>query len=250
MKINITLIGIIFVFFSAIQADNRIVLYLKHAPAEALAQAEKDAFKQSLATRIAQLDNKTPGELSRSAIKYSLKANTMPPLSGFVAVYAGYMDISDMDGLLAFPLRHAIPKVFIAITPEIKLVNIKGNTFSHREFINDQNNPCQLFMCEIKQDEKNYRYWEVNEIEIPADKKINPLTVVLLTHPENIFIPTGIFMATPNAQMILPDIYVIGRKNNEDALLKSLDIRRYFEQITIEQKKAAETSVQQMITNI
>ncbi len=236
--------------FSGLFADNRIILYLSHAPVGARAQAEQEAASSSLAQKIAHMETKSPGTISQKMVKRSLKSNLKPKLSGLVALYGGYMDISDPDGLIAFPLRHATPKLYLAITPRITLANVKENTYSHREYVSDNDSPVALYVCELKQDEKKNSYWEIQEAKMPEDKKINPLTVVILTSPKNIFVPTGHFLTTQNPQLILPDLYVIGRSSTDDALLQSLDIRQFFEPVSAQQKKASDNALQKMISNL
>jgi hypothetical protein len=232
----------------SLQADNRIIVYLQHAPDKVISQAEQEAKDTSLATKIASLETKTPGKLGYSMFKNSLRAYFKPQLSGFVGIYGGYLDISDPNGLLSYPLRHTTPKIYVAITPTIHMVDIKGNTFSHREFVLGE--PVSYYSFEMKEDEKKNSFWDVKEIPVPADKKINPITLVILSNPKNIYIPKGQFIITPNVQLVLPSIYVVGRNNNDAALLNMLDIRRYFEPIKFEEKKATDLSFQKMITNL
>ena len=85
---------------------------------------------------------------------------------------------------------------------------------------------------------------------MPKNKKINPITVIILAKPKNLFVLEGDFMAAKNVQLILPNIYVIGNKDKEKILLKMLDIKRYFERIKAKEKKASDTSMQKMITNL
>lgn len=236
--------------FDTLHSDNRIIAYLKQVPENTLQSVEKEANQMNLAEKIASLDSKTPGVVSQKIVKNALRSALRPNLSGVLAIYGGYMDISDSDGLISFPLRHITPKLYLAITPRIRLINIKGNTFAHREYLSDDQNPTVIYSFELKQDEKKYTYWDVKEESIPQDKKINPITMVLITNPKNIYIQEGQHIATPNVQLILPDIYLTGRENNEQALLTALDMRRYFEPITVDEKKAGDMVLQRMITNL
>ncbi len=235
-------------FFLYLGADNRIILFLKHVPSNVVSDVEQEAKSQSLATKIAKMDEKTPASISKKIVKNSLRTNVLPALSGFFAIYGGYIDISDIDGLISFPLRHASPKIYIAVTAHINLVNIKGNTFSHREYKSDE--PVTLYVCELKKDKKKLDYWEVKESPIPTDRKVNPLTLVILTNPKNIYIPQGEFLAIDKPHLNLPDVYVTGRLGNEDNLLQNLDIRRFFEPISTEEKKINDVAIQTMITNL
>lgn len=231
-----------------LDADNRIILYLKHPPSNILETVKQEAKNISLASQLASLETQTPGQVSQSIVNSALDRNLKPSLGGFAAIYAGYIDISNKDGLFSFPLRHTTQKVYLIITPQINLINIKENTYSHRELAD--NAPAVMYSCELKIDDKQQSYWEVREEALPQEKKINPLTIVIFSHPNNFFVPQGHFFALPNVQLVLPDIYVIGRTDVEAALSASLDLRRFFEPITTDQKRPSDTSMQHMITNL
>jgi len=264
------------------------MLFLKNAPEESLAGAIAEAEQKKTATldKLAVMDQQTPYFNSIKNLKNAIRSQLIQKLSGFLAIYSGYMDYSDAQGLIFFPLRHANPKLYVAITPDINLIKVKGETMSHREFIMDANNPVKLYSCERKQEEikkpgqqaqpgttpppqipgiptlpglpgapgavppvaKRF-YWEIQEIAPPADKKINPLTIVLLTKPSNIYVPVGNFLAADSPHLVLPDFYVTGKVDNEEILLKAIDYGNYFEKINTEEKKS-DTSMQKMISNI
>ncbi len=243
-------IWLIFALKTPINADNRIILYLKHAPENILNTVEAEAAQANLEERLSKIEGKMPGETSRKIAKYSMRKHIRPELSGFIGIYGGYMDISSRDGLISFPLRHSTPKIYIAVTPRINLINIKGNTFSHREFSTDEDNSTKLYSFELKKDEKQFTYWDIREEQIPADKKINPITLVILTNPKNLYIPTGHYLSVENPQLILPDIFVVDRIRTDQSILQVLDISRYFEAITIDKRKISDTSAQSMVTNL
>jgi hypothetical protein len=208
-------------------ADNRIILYLSHAPQQVLQSVESEV-----------LSKRQPAQgLAR------------PALNGIAALYGGYFNISASDGLISFPLRHTAQKVYLAITPSIQLVHAKSNTISHRTYEADAI-PTAIYSCELKKDDKNRWFWAVKKEAMPSDRVINPLTVVLLTPPSNIFIPEGEFLANENQQLVLPNAMLLSRQGNEASILKAMDIRPYFEGISMEKKKNNDTSTQQMIKNI
>ncbi len=212
---------IILILLTHIQlcADSRIVIYLTHPQREIITGAGQ-----------------------------TLKDYKNLPLSGFACIYAGYMDMSDPDGLVSFPLRHTSPKIYVAITPRIELVNVKENTFSHRKFVPGQ--PAIIYKFERKTDTKNNLYWDVTTEKIPADLTINPLAIVIITNPNNIYISTGNFLCTDSGQMVLPPFYVVGRNNNEAANSNFSSIQRFFEPISKEQQKINDNSTRQLIKTI
>ncbi len=249
-----TIITIIFTIIvvssiSRIQADTRIVIHLTHAPEEVIRNIEQEYKTARDPHKILGTDI-TPSELSTKQLKSSIRKHLTPALSGFMTIYGGYIDVSDPDGLISFPLRHDEPKLYIAITPEVKLVNIRGKTFSHQEYIVNEQNPVKLYSFEKKQDEDKKSYWDVQEITAPEDKAIDHITTIILSKPKNLFIQTGHFFTVAGEQFVLPPIYVLGNKDKEKILLKTLDLQNYFERIKIEKKKPTENTEQKLITNI
>ncbi len=251
-RVIVLLIVVIWTISAPLIADNRIIIYFKHAPEAVLQDAELEAKSTGLAEKIIKnIDTLTPGQNTQKVARNTLRSFIQPPLSGIFAHYGGYSDISNPDGLISFPLRHTVQKLYIAITPQINLFTVRDNTFSHREYIIDANNQTKLYLFQLKENEKKQWYWEVTEEKLPDDKRINNLTVVILTDPKNIYVPTGKFLASQNVQLIIPDIYLIGRSSNEEVLLRHLiDQDRYFESITTEEKKASDFAIQSMITNL
>ena len=49
---------------------------------------------------------------------------------------------------------------------------------------------------------------------------------------------------------VLPDVYVVDNKGNAEILLNTLNTKRYFEQIKLEDKKISDIILQKMIRNI
>ena len=198
--------------------------------------------------KLSNIDNNTPGQNSRKLVKHQLKHLLKPKLSGFIGIYAGYWDYSDTDGLLSFPLRHPTPKVYIAITPQIALINVKGNTYSHKEFV--PNVPARLYLFEKKVDAKKIPYWQVSEAKIPENLKINAITIVILNKPDNIFVQLGDIKSNENVQLVLPELYVVGNIDHEKIILNNLDMERFFEQINTDKKQVSDSAVQKMISNL
>jgi hypothetical protein len=253
---NTKFFTVLLLFFSTVaknlNADNRIVIYLKTPPPGILKQAITQAKKE-----ITPSDKQAiPSKTVKKQINGKAQAWLTPKLSGFIAIYAGFMDISDRQGLVSFPLRHTTPKINVAVTEQINLVKVKENTISHREFLPQNQVESKLYTFERKEDinpkdpTKKTIYWSVKEIPLPADNKINPLTLVILTKPENLFIPVGDFMAVESNHLVLPEIYVIGNMDQENILLQALDFSRYFETITIEDKKIDDKKKESLIKNI
>ncbi len=241
----------------SVYGDNQIEIPLINAPQGVILGVEQDARQKGLVDHLDTLTQQTPGHVSQHLTQHSLQSYLAPSVAGFVALYGGYIDRSDRNGIIAFPLRHESKKLLVAITPQITLVRAFGNTFSHREYINNAQNPAKLYSYQLQQskpDPQNpkqplYWYWSVTAETLPVDKKVTPITVVILTDPNNVYIDEGNFLTAENAQLAIPPIYVLHRNSTDAAILQNLDIRPYFEPIITEEKKVNDTTLQKLIKN-
>lgn len=242
-------LAVVFVFLmQSMQADTRLVLYFSHLPQSEISLIQNDIKKEQSTTVNDLVPLSTPGGLAADQIDQAMKLFLTPKLSGFPILYAGYVTITDTDGLATFPLRHAQQKLYIAITPDIKMIHVKGSSFSHAEYSPDQAIALSLYKCEKLEDDKKQPFWKVTKIDKPDTNRINPITTVILTHPDNIFVREGDIMASPGEQLILPPIGVIGTQDKDLVNLRLLDIKPYFEQVQSEQKRVNETTIQKITT--
>jgi hypothetical protein len=242
----IKLVLVIPLLFRVMQADTRLMLYFTHLPQSEIT-AIKDAAKADPEIAMLQLVS-TPGNLAAQQVEQTFKQYLTPKLSGFPLLYAGYITVTDNDGLATFPLRHTQQKLYIAVTPDIKMIHVKGSSFSHAEYHQTHSNPLSLYKCEKLEDDKKVPFWKVSKIDKPDNNRINPITVVILTHPDNIFIATGDVMASAGEQLVLPPIRVIGNQDKDLVNLRLLDIKRNFEEVQNEQKRANDTTIQKITT--
>lgn len=246
------LLKIFFVFLAVgiyLNADNRIVFYLKKAPNEAFKLAKLELEKEKGIKKLENLANKTPAQISNKIVKNEMKKHMVPQVDGFIGLYAGYIDYSDSNGLISFPLRHVSPKLYLVITQEIKLVKVKGNTISNLA-LGSEKIPARIYLFEKKEDKNKQFFWQVTEQKLPVDRQLSNLSVVLLTNPKNIYVALGDFLSNDSKHIILPsNIYVVGLGGNNKILLDSLDIKRYFEPIEFEEQKVSDILSKKMIVN-
>ncbi len=250
-KILLIIVTIVnFLTLTNLKPDNRIIIYLKHASNRALTLVEQDAIKEKLINKIDNLNSKTPSQINNKLLKRELKKYLKPSLDGFISLYSGYMDYSNPDGLISFPLRHTESKIYVAITPQINLVRLKDNTISHAEYVTgNENIKTEIYKFEKKQNNKGMYFWRAEKQTIPNNKKINPLTLVLLSKPKNIYVATGDFLSNDSKQIVLSNnIYVLGNTDKNSILLNTLDIKRYFEPIEFNERKVGNIE-QEMISN-
>jgi hypothetical protein len=152
MEKKLILLFLSFYSFFCLQADVRIVFYLKHAPTQALKSSAATLAKEDGLNLLENLGQKTPSEMSKKLLQNEIKKYLTPKLNGFIALYSGYMDYSNDDGLISFPLRHVAQKLYVVVTPQINLVKIKGETFSHKEFSVINGAPTKIYLFEKKEE--------------------------------------------------------------------------------------------------
>ncbi|MCB9493607.1 MAG: hypothetical protein H6679_05010 [Epsilonproteobacteria bacterium] len=251
--VAITIFMLVCMLITSLVADTRIVMYLEPPPADVLAAvAQNVKDDEKLKADFDMLEKQTPAEVSKTMVKNGLRSRLLPKVSGFIALYGGYVDYSDTDGQITFPLRHDISRLYVALTPRIELVRVQGHTVSHAQYVDSNNNPTELYQLDVETDEnKQQRWWKVQQVHLPENKQISPITVTILTDPKNLYIEQGnFFIENETKQLILPRIFVVGNVQTEAQILASLDITRYFEQITRKKQKSGETIIQDNINNI
>jgi hypothetical protein len=212
-----------------------------------------ESVKSKLATegviqkKIGQLGTRSPVKVGKNLLKNGFE-KFLPKLSGFIALYGGYVDYSDVDGTITFPLLHKKPKVRLVITPDIKLVNLYGNTIAYEAL--PEKTIAKSYTIERKMDKQKILFWQVTESKVKKHDRINPTSVVILTKPKNLVVTLGDFLATSDANLTIPGIYVVGNIDQEKILLNFLDIRRYFEQINVAEKVVSDKKTQRLIKNL
>lgn len=130
-----------------------------------------------------------------------------PSTSGIISTYGGFFNISDNNGITIFPRNHSRPFVHVIVTPEISPIIMHSNTLSHWEI--DSNDPYAVYLFEQKVDtDTGLTFWQVSTGQLLIDYIIPLESIIILANPKHIFIPIGITITTPNANLILPEIYV------------------------------------------
>jgi len=196
MKNNILLFLIIVTGFGAIPnalyATQLLTFFFKPYPAE-LSHHKTDKKLASLAK---------PGKLNREMIKLLVQKK----VAGIFSTYYGFLAISDLHGQTTFPLMHAKPLLYIAISQKISPITMAYNTIDHWEFV--EGSPVALYSVEKKQDPgTKINYWKVSAAQ--QKNNIVPLdSVTILAHPKYFYVPEGISIIKDISQTVLPPIYV------------------------------------------
>lgn len=212
-----------------------INLFLQPAPFAIRQSVKKDY--------LAKLGNRGPTETGRKIFKNNFK-NLLPKISGFIALYGGYVDYSDLNGNISFPLIHKEHLVYLVVTPKIEAVRLHANTVAYEGLL--KNEKSKIYKIEKKKE--NTFYWRVTEEKRPKHSQIDPFSIVLLTKPKNIVVPTGDFITTQNINLVIPNVYVVGNIDQAKTLFNFLDIRRFFEQVQVK-TETKDKVLRQLIQN-
>jgi hypothetical protein len=231
-------------------ADARIVTYLKLPPQQVLKMVKAGVDEREVINSINNyMTTRPPSKISKKLLQGKLNDNATLKVSGFFATYGGFSDYSNDDGLIFFPLRHTTPRLYLVVTKKIKLAPIKENTISHAEFIIDKNTPADMYLFEKLQDENKQYYWKATKQDIPENRRISAIAMIILTNPLNIYVPLGEFMATESPQMILPNLYVTGTRENDTTILGAMDLLHHLEPVEIESKPVSDIQTQEQLKN-
>ena len=167
---------------------------------------------------------------------------------GVMAMYLGYTSLSDKNGQITFLRKHQEPIINLLVTQSIQPVFILAPSTIHNWMIN-KNMPTKMYQFKFHKDPQTELYYiETKEIPLPQDSMIPLETILIITHPKNIFVPAGATITHYSPNLILPPIYVKKDFDYTYNVLYTNSIKHYFESIT-SNYKSEEQSVAKIITN-
>ncbi|MBL4587865.1 hypothetical protein JKY79_00815 [Candidatus Babeliales bacterium] len=244
--------------FTSCFAETSLILQLEHAPTRLLRAIDKSFSDKKAANKI---ENLATHKLAHKLFKRNIKRGYYPTLSGFPALYAGYSDYSDEHGMIQFPLRHKSHRVFVAVTSKMDVQTLNDKTISALSFptskeTSENQEPiktikAEYFMLERKKLGNGTMFWNVQKVDLPANNQMKKISIVLLTSPKNIVIPTGDFFIDPSQHQhyVLPPIYVMGNINQAKAIINAASILPFFEPIDRTTIKTPNIVKQSIISN-
>lgn len=148
-------------------------------------------------------------------------------ITGICASWWGYMGSSNVDGMIKFPRRLEKASIQILITEKIAPVAMINNTIHHWEI--EPGTPATLYKIDRKVDPvANLFYWDTQEAPLPENNRIALDTIIIFTHPKNIYVPIGITPTKDRPNLLLPVMYVKNRINQIPESLYVLNIRYLF----------------------
>lgn len=257
-------------------ADTRLlVVSIQLPPPDAIEAASRPDPVQAGRDKINGWGNIQPEKFAKRMIKGLVVSDILPKTtSGIMGIYGGYFGYSDQAGNLTFPLRHTGSKVDVIFTPSIDLERLYQETYSgifiNQKTLNDSGAaPAMLPMhyvyslemsttgaaattpqpADVKSDaakktgepEEN---WVVTKSTVAMDTRLPTNAVIILVNPANIFVPVGMFSTSSKPHLVLPDMYMIGKKFNDAVLMNNLKNMKYFEEITIASGTSTNKNVQ------
>ena len=94
-------------------------------------------------------------------------------------------------------------------------------------------------------------FWNIQQIPIPQNRQLKKISIIILTHPKNIVIPTGDFFIDPSEAQhyALPKCYVVGNVNQVETIIAATPILQYFEPINQTTIVTPGTVTQSIINN-
>ena len=235
------LIALLGTLIGVANADESLLLYLRQPPETVLRAAHDRINGEEVVTTVGTyVKQRPPHKLVEKQMQGRLNREELPNMSGFLTVYGGDSDISDGDGRLRFTLRHSTPTVQLVVTKHIKFGLIKGETVSHTELYADDLEATNVYQFERKEDANGQEYWHVEEGKLEADGKIAPTSLVVITNPANVYVPLGDVMTPKSPHLVLPSVYVVGRVENDAAIIQAMDVLQYVDPVDDAVKKIGE----------
>jgi len=217
---------------------------------------------QKIAKKIDKFGSMPPDKFAKKMVKGLVPMDNFPKSSsGLMALYGGYSAFSDENGLINFPLRHAGDQVTVIFTPNIDLERLYKETLSgifiSQKAMNEQAYPQEMLPQkyiftqkpleednEIKTSDKTDKKgdsggvvmgrWEVTPSSVGMDSRLPTDAVIVLVNPKNIYIPKGLFVEMVKPHLLLPDMYLIGKKFNDEILLNNQHQLNFFERINVQ----------------
>jgi hypothetical protein len=231
MKFNIPKIAyfLIFSYLGSYQATLATInLFIRPYP------EQKDPSLEKLQQHL-----ETPGKLAAKTVKKLFLSQA--PHTGIFATYWGYLALSDFNGLLSFPRKHAKATFNLLVTPNINPIFMIGNTIHHWEI--DRSVSSELYTITLRQDPSTKRWlWETKKSSLPKNNIISLNTIVLFAKPNALFVPLGVTLTTNNPQLVLPDIYAKKTMNIAKRALDVLMLKQFFGSLNKIMKQDSPTS--------
>lgn len=184
--------------------------------------------QESTANRLAK-----PGKIAKHILEGITNHN---PVTGIFASYAGYLDVSNTNGLIMFPRKHENPALHLVISHKIIPIAMMSNTIHHWEL--DKDTPADIFLVERTQDPATKLFYlKVTKEQRPKDNIIPLESLIIIAKPDKVEIPLGITLTQDQPNLVLPDIYIKKGLNYTGNALFMVKISHLFAPVKTTYKK-------------
>jgi hypothetical protein len=216
--IHLILISLLSCF---LQAAPRIVLFFKEAQVPEATTITKKIQK--------------PAQLAHYMTKGMIHQKT-PMIEGIVAVYGGYMGVSDYNGELSFPRKHQKMTVTILITPDIAPITLAENTVL--SWVRVPGAPAAMYESDMIYDQDtDEHYWQTRQVLLTEDISIPLSAITIIADPKNVIMHTEKIVTNDTANLIVPPLLVKKGMNVIENSLHMLTIRHLFKSIQTEENR-------------
>jgi hypothetical protein len=151
-------------------------------------------------------------------------------VAGIFATYAGMLEASNTSGFITFPRKQTQTHLHVLVTNRITPITMSDQTIYQWE--RNPEAPATMYLFNRTSDpDTGLTYWDVQNKEIPTDNVIPIDTLIIIAHPNNIFIPTGITLADAGPNLVLPTVYIRKSVDITDDAFYILDLSHLFAQV-------------------
>lgn len=147
-----------------------------------------------------------------------------------MCMYDGHVALSDHNGQIMFPRQQISPDIYILVAKGIKPAYIVAPSTIYNWMV-DKTQAAQNYKVTFKQDnELELYYFDVQKTDLPKGNNIPLNTIIMVTDPEHVYIPTGATVTQFGANLNLPPIYIRREFCFLHNSFYNLAIKQYFDQ--------------------
>lgn len=169
-----------------------------------------------------------------------------PAHVGVYAMYNGYVNHSDHDGLISFIRRTLKPEFYLLVTPYIHPIYLMGNTLG--SWFIEKPAQARLFLMRLLQDDQTkLHYWKTQQVNLPSNNIMPLHTIVIPAKPNKIYVPLGVQMGRNEANLVLPPVYAKKGLDRLDQTMFVLSIKHFLAPIE-ELPKISPNTEQRLVT--
>ncbi len=231
MNKKYTVVACLLLFGSNIHAAARINLYLESYPLSP-EKAQKMVDNLDRPHKIEQY--KLEGQFDHQ------------PKVGIMATYAGFLDVSNVNGLLTFPRKHTEAEILLVITTEMEPEFMFGTTIHHWRLKESEPQAFFKIVRDYDKDSETF-FWNTTEATAPENNILPADSLVIFARPKDVYIPTGITPTDNRENLTLPSVYIKKGADVIDNALFVLRISSFLRPIEIIYKPEAKRYQDQLI---